>query len=195
MKDLFSILEKLREQVFSRDGQYRAQIIYLATTIDDYISQCIAWHFCSDPKKHLAFMSLLFSRGEIPFSKKIDILDFILEHEYPDLYKETKGLRKKLDKLRELRNWFAHSTLAMEVEHLKKANTGIYVTKLGRKGVKEVEFFSEEDLKIRTNEYADLMLRLMELSWEFERRAKGRTPRKLVEAWNFDEEDYEDLEG
>lgn len=194
MKDVSLLLEKLREKIFSRDRQYRAQLIYLATTIDDYISQCIAWHFCTDPKKHLAFMSLLFNRGEVPFSKKIDIFEFILKTEYPDLHQETKGLKDKLDKLRELRNTFAHSTLAMELDKLKKADTGIYVTKLGRKGAKEVEFFSEEDLKARTDEYSNMLFRLMELAWEFERRAKGRKPRKLTEAWNFDEEDYEDLE-
>ncbi len=194
MKDFFLILEKLREEIFSRDTQYRAQIIYLATIIDDYISQCIAWHFCSDPKKHIAFISLLFGRGEVSFNKKIDIFEFILKNEYPDLHKESKGLKNKLGELRELRNTFAHSTLAMELDHLKKAHTGIYVTKLGRKGTKEVEFYSEDDLKARVNKYSDLMLRVMELSWEFERRAKGRKARTLAEAWNFDEEDYQDLE-
>jgi hypothetical protein len=194
MKDFFLALQKLREELFSRDKQYRAQIIYIQTIIDDYVGQCIAWHFCPDPKKHLAFMSLLFVQGEVSFRKRIVILDFILKHEYPDLYKETKALVKKLDKLRELRNWFAHSTLAMELDHLKKANTGIHITRLGSKGTKEVVYFSEEDLEARINEYSDLMFKVMELSWEFERRAKGRTPRKLTDAWNFDEEDYEDLE-
>lgn len=183
------IPKEILEKVYNRDRQYRSQIIYLATIIDDYISQCIAWHFCTDPKKHLAFMSLLFNRGEVPFSKKIDIFEFILKNEYPDLHKETKGLKNKLEKLRELRNKFAHSTLALELDKLKKADAGIYITKLGRKGEQEVEFLSEEDLKAQTDEYSEMMLRLMELSWEFEHRAKGRTPRKLTEVWNFDEDD------
>jgi hypothetical protein len=177
------IRKEILETVFKRDRYYRSQIIYLATTVDELISECIAWHFCQDEKKHLAFMSLLFNRGEVSFSKKIDIFKFILKNEYSDLYEETKGLTNKITALREIRNKFAHSTLAMDLNNLLKADTGIYIRVLDRRGNKEDVFFSEDDLKANTDEYAGLMMKLMELKFEFERRAKGCKHGKLTEVW------------
>jgi hypothetical protein len=186
------IPQEILEAIFARDRYYRSQIIYLATTIETQISECIAWHFCGDEKKRLAFMALLFNRSEITFSKRIDILEFILKTDYPDLYDETKGMISKLNTFRRLRNKFAHSNIV--VDDLKKlqkqkADAGIYIRTLDNRGNTQDEFFSEEDLKARTNEYADLMFEMVKLTWEFENRAKGKKPRKLADAWEvFNEE-------
>jgi hypothetical protein len=188
------IPQELLEAIMNRDRYYRSQIIYLETTINTQISECIAWHFCQDEKKHLAFMALLFNRGEIPFSKKIDIFEFILKKDYPDLYAECKGFISKLNALRRIRNKFAHSSLVLDdliKLHKQKVENGIYIRTLDREGNKKDEFFSEDDLKARTDEYTDLMFELIKLTWEFERRAKGKEPRSLAQAWEslFEHED------
>jgi hypothetical protein len=137
------------EMTLVYDRHIRSQVMYNAIYLEGLVGQIIAWHFCPNEEKHLWFNSLIFQRGEISFSKRIIILKEILQQFYPDIYAETKGVIDRLDKIRDIRNKFAHAELVLEEDKLLankgQPPDGIYLRTI-KKGKAEDHFYREQDM-------------------------------------------------
>ncbi len=159
------------------DRHVRSQVMYNAIYLDNLIGQTIAWHFCPNEEKHLWFKSLIFQRGEISFSKKIIILRDILEQFYPDIYAETKGVIKRLDEIREIRNHFAHAELVFEEDKLLgnkgKPPEGVYLRTI-KKGKQEDHFYREQDMQEHLELANNVGLIVQYIYLEVRNRVTGR---------------------
>jgi hypothetical protein len=162
------------EAALKLDSFFRSQIIYIATAIEGVVGEAIAWHFCPDEEKHLLFMALLFQRAEVPFSKKIDIIEYLLKNNYSDLNQDYAGIINKLNSVRRLRNKFAHSELVLDEERLKEVDKGVYLRYLNRDGVVVEELLSTEETNKRLEEARDLRWFVIYLLEEIKNRATGK---------------------
>ncbi|MGE0864516.1 MAG: hypothetical protein AB7P34_11500 [Vicinamibacterales bacterium] len=91
------------------DRAIRSQILFEAIALESVLDSIIAWLFCADEGKHPLLFSLIFGDGQISFSKKIVILRKLIRQIYPDLNNEFGWLPNRLDRIRMLRNKFAHA--------------------------------------------------------------------------------------
>ena len=104
----YRILERLHDKSLKLDHDIRSQIIFSSIMVENEIENIITTHFCRERNPAPLFKSLIFGVGEVTFSKKITILEKILEVAYPDLWKECKWVISRLNAIRRLRNKFAH---------------------------------------------------------------------------------------
>jgi hypothetical protein len=88
-----------------------SRIVQSAVLVEAKLENIIAFHFCDDQDKWLAFKSFIFLDGEITFSKKIEICKKVFRQYYPAVYEQISPMFKRLHKVRELRNKFAHSKI------------------------------------------------------------------------------------
>lgn len=185
-KDIFDTARGL-------DMMYRSEVLYTAIVAEELVGECIARHFCADDEKHLTFMALLFNRGEVTFSKKLEIFEFIFKASYPDLYALQPQLTNQLNSLRRLRNKFAHADLAHNKEVSDESGKKIFLRYLNRDGKMVEELLREHDLRERLSEGRDLLYTLIYLSAEFRHRTNGGLPRtweaifRTVEGYEPDE--------
>jgi hypothetical protein len=185
-KDIFDTARGL-------DMMYRSEALYTAIVAEELVSECIAWHFCADEEKHLTFMALLFNRGEVPFSKKLEIFEFILKASYPDLYALHPQLINQLNSLRRLRNKFAHADLAHDREVSDESGKKIFLRYLNRDGKMVEELFRERELRGKLSEGSTLLYTLLYILAEFKHRAFGGSSRtweeifRAVEGYSPDE--------
>lgn len=111
MEDEDQRLENEVSLLLTRDRLMRSQILYEAIDLEAAVERIVAFHFCPDPEKHDLFVSLLFREGEVTFSQKIKMLRKLLKLCYPTVERAFAFLPKHLEKLRKLRNEFAHLRL------------------------------------------------------------------------------------
>jgi hypothetical protein len=104
------------ELLWERDRLMRSQVIYEAIDLESAVERIILFHFCPDAARHDLFISLLFRDGEVSFSQKIKMLRKLLKLCYPKLSAAFAFLPTHLDKLRRLRNDFAHLPLDLPAE-------------------------------------------------------------------------------
>ena len=173
------------DDAFDRDIHYRTSFIHAATVIEELMGHCIAWHFCEDEEKHLAFMSLLFIRGEITFSKKIEIFEFIFKESYPDLYEEVPDLINKLHSLRRMRNKFAHTGL-MTSKDKEQVGKALLLRYLNRNGKMVDEVISDKDLRYQLAISNEMCWTFIYLFDEIRHRARGGEPRKIKDQLGTD---------
>jgi hypothetical protein len=116
------------EQIFGApfvlDQRLRSRIIYNAILVDNVIEKIIITHFCRETDQQALFASLIFRDGRIDFSRKIIMLDKLLQSAYPDLHTQCKWIIKKIDQIREIRNEFAHSQTTVPIEEAVKQAQG-----------------------------------------------------------------------
>ena len=105
---------KYSELAANRRGLIINQTINLEKVIDWRIAQ----HFCKDDTKREELEALIISG--LPFSKKIDILIYLLEKHDNDFFKAHKSAKRHLHKIRENRNNMAHSWLDVSVTFVGK---------------------------------------------------------------------------
>jgi hypothetical protein len=167
-------LQRRISRTFEMDRMVRSHIIYETTAIEGVVDSIISWHFCPDENKHIWFQSLLFRDGEISFSKKIIILQKILKEFYPDLNKSVKGLTKKLDDIRMLRNKFAHSELMLDEDKIKEADDkGVFLKSI--KDGKVIEEFIPLELAEKVvNDNTIFNLIMVCILFEVQNRVQGK---------------------
>jgi hypothetical protein len=161
------------QSLFEYDRLIRSHTIYEATAIEGVIENIIAWHFCPEEEKHLSFTALMFVRAEIPFSKKIDILERLLKDHYRDILDDIPGIINDLNSLRRFRNKFAHNELIIEEDKLEVIPTGIWLRSLNRDGVVVEEFISSEDADKRIAAAYNLRWYMFYIMLEVEIRVVG----------------------
>lgn len=169
----YKTYQKYVELTFDYDRMMRSQIIYEATALEGQIENIIASHFCPDEDKHLSFVSLLFNRAEVPFSKKIDILEFLLKQHYPDILNELPGLINKLNSVRRLRNKFAHAELVLDEDKLNEIPKGVYLRSVDRDGKVTTDFMPADEGSKRITNANSLGFFIFFLYLEIQKRAKG----------------------
>lgn len=167
------------ELSFDYDRMFRSQIIYEATALEGQLENIIACHFCSDEDKHLSFIAFLFNRAEVPFSKKIEIVEAILNEHYADLLKDLPGLINKLNSVRNLRNKFAHSELVLSEERLKEVPKGLYLRRINRDGKVIEDFIKSEDADKNIATANNLGFFVFYLYLEIRNRIKGEKHNQL----------------
>jgi hypothetical protein len=164
------------EKLFDYDRVIRSHAIYEATAIEGMVETLIAIHFCPNKQKHLSFVSLLFGRGEVPFSKKIDILQHLLQTDYPDILKTVPELINELNSLRRFRNKLAHHELVTEEDKLESTPSGIWLRSVNRNGKVVEEFISSTHADKILKNAVLLRCKILYVQSEvFERSSGGQT--------------------
>jgi hypothetical protein len=114
--ELLDRLQKLHDTATSIRGVFLEQAIWIELLISDIIMR----HFCPDQQQYRLLHSLVFSRAEVTFSMKIDVLQRLFKLCYKDLLKKYPNLFPRLNKIRKRRNRLAHSHLDTSKEFLSK---------------------------------------------------------------------------
>jgi hypothetical protein len=122
--DYFIMNEQMFGQAFVLDQRIRSRVIYNSILLENAVQKIITTHFCRERGEEILFSSLMFREGQITFSKKITILGKLLKLAYPDLYKQCKWAIAQIDKVREIRNDFAHSETTVLIDDAVKQAQG-----------------------------------------------------------------------
>ena len=122
--EYFSRNEQMFGQEFVLDQRLRSRVIYNSILVENALEKIITTHFCREKGEEILFSSLLFREGQVTFSRKIIILEKLLKLAYPDLHKECRWVIKQIDKVREMRNEFAHSQTTVLIEDAVKHAQG-----------------------------------------------------------------------
>jgi len=102
-------LPAITRRHLERERQIRTRIIVNVIEIERHIEGSIATFFCREEYKHVLFTELLFQTGQIPLSRKTEILRKILEYNYPELSKRYHSILARVDSIRGIRNKLAHA--------------------------------------------------------------------------------------
>lgn len=204
-KKRLSVTDKFQRSVDKRlehNRSTRSEVISIVIQIESHIEQTIAWHFCSDEKKHAAFISFLFMDGQITFSQKITILKKIMRSFYNDINSQISSIYNQLDKIRELRNKFAHSQLEIPYpewitetrtkEALKPLAEGIDFTYF-KDGRMVNEFLPLEKIKESIGKAYVLNQVVYRLSEEIRKRSQGYTDENFGKSIEYIVKDYPNL--
>ena len=98
----------------------KSTTISLATNVEVLIELIISGYYTITDKEYFGFAKIFFNDDlELSFYKKIKMLERFLSSFYPEVLKENSELINQLNRVRKLRNHFAHSVNPNE-EELKK---------------------------------------------------------------------------
>lgn len=167
---------------FERDRLMRSQIIYESIALEGAVDRLLACHFCPDDSKHDLFVSVLFGDGEVTFSRKIRMLKKVLKLCYPKLATAYAFLPNRLDKLRELRNQFAHLKLDIPMKgigaDLGKAEIKLRAIKDGQKTLHAI---SEAHITTVVNQCRDLKMAAIFLAIAIRTLSRGENDSELLD--------------
>jgi hypothetical protein len=116
--------EQMHGQEFVLDQRLRSRVIYNSILVENGLEKVLITHFCREKNDERLFASLIFREGQVTFSRKIVILEKLLKSAYPDLHRECNWVIKQIDKVREIRNAFAHSETTVLIEDAVKHAQG-----------------------------------------------------------------------
>jgi hypothetical protein len=127
------------------DRMVRSHVIYEAIALEGVVEQIITTHFCQEELRDYGFSRYCFE-GEISFKNKIRILRTLLKTCYPDIRERVPLLPGKLDRIRQLRNKFAHSALSLKENRLAEEDRlGVFLLAINH-GEETQEFISIESI-------------------------------------------------
>jgi hypothetical protein len=157
--------------VLDYDRLFRSQVLYEGIALESAVDQVIAWHYCSEPYKHASLFSFVFRDGEITFGKKIRILSSIMKESYPELAETFSSLRKQLDRLRVMRNKFAHSELVLPENPPDPKSAAGVTLRYYEKGKEKEAFVPKADIDRLVDDCRQLHLAALMLCEILKRRA------------------------
>lgn len=122
---------------------YRTSIIEHSASLEVQLEWIISSYFCRNSKEYWLFNYIFFPPDvEIGFYNKITMFDKLIKNVFPDVEKEHPDIIKKLNRIRKLRNDFAHgeATMFLSTEYIIKSGKGI-IFMIPEKGIhKEVSY-------------------------------------------------------
>jgi len=129
----------------------------LSTNIEILIEVIISGHYTITNKEWYAFEKIFFNEDlELSFSKKIKMLERFLKTLYPEVLKENSELINELNRVRRLRNHFAHS-VNPDAEELKnivsKRVLTLFYMEEGREKTFEISF---KDIQKRIDDFKNI---------------------------------------
>ncbi len=165
--------EKILNRLYRLDIKLRGKFLFHVTGLETIIDDVIATHFLSDDEdKHSFFTSLILH--EIDLHAKIRVLLEILK-KYPELQLELKSLEKKLEKIKKLRNRFAHSYWYSHNDFLKKNPIDKIRLEIHKKGKKEFIEITKKELEDEIFFVVELIEKLDEVKDHIENSAKRKS--------------------
>lgn len=161
------------QTILEYDRLFRSQLIYEAIALEGQLDKIIAWHFCPDEAKHGLLFSLVFREGQIGFSAKIQVIRKLLKHAYPELREGFGHLPKALDRLRALRNKFAHSEVVLPDDPPSADSASGVTLKSWKDGSQVQEFVSRASVDQQLKESMVLLVTAVVLEDLLRKRALG----------------------
>ncbi len=160
----------------------RSQIIYETIDLESAVERIITFHFCPATEKQDLFVSLMFENGQISLKQKIGMLRKLLRLCYPELHTAFLFLPKHLDKLRELRNDFAHLRLDLPAEpgstDLDAEAVKLRKLKDGQQTIREV---TRKEVDTIVRQCRDLTIAAMFLGMAVQRAARGEQEEEFTQ--------------
>jgi len=140
-----------------RIDSIKSGFISLATTSENMISLTFSEHYCLSPQQAKEFQSIFFSDDlQISFHDKIIMLEKFLNKNYPDFLKNNPELINKLNRIRKLRNNFAHS-FEPKPDRLKKLmENEILELEYLEDGIIKKHSYPFTEIQERTNDSKDV---------------------------------------
>lgn len=128
----------------------KSDYLSVSSSVEYFIESIMLTYFDYDGTKNLAHI-IFHNDNELSFSKKIRMLERLIQKIFPKILKENPDLIKSLNRIRTLRNNFAHgSDLAEQIDPSIKKN---YF---------RLSYFEEGDIKEKIFAHKDIQLRLEE---------------------------------
>lgn len=103
------------ETLLAYERHFRSQIVALAVELEELVDEILALTFGLPEERHHLLFGLL-REGEVGLSKKLRILKKLLLVTYPDIATDCSVWIKRIDRLRVLRNKFAHGRFILPDE-------------------------------------------------------------------------------
>lgn len=162
--------EKQIDKQYQLDREIRGSILEQAITIEGFVEDIIAIHFCPDLERRYLLHSLIISVPHLGFPSKVKILEGLLRICYPDLLQKfPKGI-DELDKVRRFRNRIAHSALDTTPEWLANKFADRIRLLYYKDGRREQQVVTLDDVKERQIAFSKLVLDLSDIWFEVSRR-------------------------
>lgn len=145
-------MDKETEDYVNRTSKMKSMVITITSRIEYQINLILASRFSTTGEEYEKFSRVFFNNvNELTFSVKIKMLENLLIEYYPEFLKQNIDFIKSLDRVRRLRNTFAHS-IDPTLEELndftkKQSHMSIF-------------FLEDGDQKNKVLSYDEIMLRI-----------------------------------
>lgn len=166
--------EKIEELYNIINGD-KSRVLSICTGLENAIEILIAGYYSLGEDDYRKFLSVIFSDdAELSFSKKIKMFEKFLKEYLPEFLKEKPDFIKKLNRIRRLRNKFAHS-INLEPKELEPF-LGKNYYKIGfiENGVPKEETISVPDLLTRMDEVDSILKEIQGLQDKVDKKALER---------------------
>jgi hypothetical protein len=143
------------ETLLAYERHFRSQIVALAVELEELVDDILAWTFGLAEERHHLLFGLL-REGEVGLSKKLRVLKKLLTVTHPDVAADCGVWIKRIDRLRVLRNKFAHGRFILPDERyalpLPQNADGVQVRWRKADGSPTTEFVSRMTVDAHVNE-------------------------------------------
>jgi len=151
-------------EIYNRINGDKSRFLSICTGLENAIEVLIAHYYALGDEDYKNFLGVIFANDvELTFSKKINMLERFLKKYLPEYLKDKPDFIQKLNRVRKLRNKYAHS-INLTPEELT-AFIGKKYYKLGfiEEGVPKEETVSSEDILARNTEAGELLQEISNL--------------------------------
>ena len=164
-KELRSALDHMYKLATQIRGQFIDQALWMERLIEDAI---VVEFFPSeaDIPHRFKLLSFVLSVQDLTFSTKISILKDLLKYKHKGIFDNHPGLFKKLEKILQLRNQLAHSTLDTTKEFLSNRYEDRIQLFIFKKGEKKTQVLTMEDMRERGRECHGIIMELINVQNE-----------------------------
>jgi len=174
---------KKLEQLVNLIHEQKSHITSISASLEHSIDMIIGEYYTIDDQDYQDFANIVFHNdNELSFHKKIKMVERFLNKRFPEYLKENPEFIQRLDRIRRLRNKFAHA-INLTTEEMKKF-VGKSYFELGfiEDGIPKMEQFTFKDLEERLQDGRKLVDSITEIFHEvvkakIEKMAKF-TPKK-----------------
>jgi len=166
--------EKQIDKQYQLDREIRGSILEQAITIEGFVEDIIATHFCPDLERRYLLHSLIISTPHLGFPSKVKILKGLLRICYPDLLQNFPDVIDELDKVRRFRNRIAHSALDTTPEWLANKFTDRIRLVYYKDGRREQQVVTLDDIKEKQIAFSRLIPVLLDIWGEVGRRISAK---------------------
>jgi len=142
----------------------KSTVTSLATNIETQIETILATYFTNDQEDYELFCHLFYPNDvELTFGNKIKIFERFLNKIEPEYLKKKPDLIKALDRVRRLRNKFAHS-LNPNTEQLKElVGKPYFILNYVEDGLRREDQFTFKDIEERFKDMNKIVTELIQI--------------------------------
>jgi len=136
----------------------KSKINSLASRLEHMIELVIGGYYSQDDQDYKDSSYIIFhDDNELSFHKKIKMLERFLERKFPQFLKDNSDLINRMNRVRKLRNKFAHSINLSNEDHKQFVGKPYFELVYIEEGATKHEQFTWEDIRLRIQDFESLL--------------------------------------